>query len=98
MSLWASQDVEPVLLNDSLVDLRVVQVLRWPSDKGIIASLSLEEKMCWFAGQEPRYMIFLGNDPEFKRFWKRYYLRPLHLKRFFYRIKNVIRTYFRAQA
>lgn len=70
------------------VDLRVVQVLRWPVDKGIIASLTLEEKMCWYSGQEPRQMIYLGNDSEFKTFWKRHYLWPLHLKRFLYKLKG----------
>lgn len=75
-------------------DLKIIQVLRWPSDKGLIASLTLEEKMCWFAGQDPRHMVWLGQDAEFKKFWKKYYLRPLHLKRMFYRIKNAFRIFF----
>ena len=94
MSLWVSQVQLQV---DALsVDLKIVQVLVWPTDKAIIASLSLEEKICWYSGQNPRQLIFLGQDSQFKAFWKRHYLLPLHIKRLLYRIKNVLRTAFKS--
>lgn len=74
-----------------LTDLKTVQVLRYPEDKAFLATLSLEEKICWYSGQEPRYMIYLGNDPTFKRFWFWSYILPLRIKRFMYKIKNVLR-------
>ena len=79
-------------MKDSMVDLTRVQLLRFPEDKAIIAQLDLLEMQCWYAGQEPRHMIYLGNSIEFKRFWKLHYLLPLKIKRFIYRIKALFRA------
>ena len=70
------------------VDLRVIQVLKWPIDKDILASLDLIELQCWWAGQGHREMVFLGHDPEFRRFWNKVYMRPLHRKRFWFKIRK----------
>lgn len=79
------------LMNADVVDLKKVQLLRWPSDAATIAQLDLIEMQCWYAGQEPRYMIYLSLNKEFVRFWNRHYLWPLKIKRFLYRIKAIFR-------
>ena len=71
---------------ENTIPFEHLNTLKWPADKRTIARLPLEEMVCWYAGQEPRYMVFLGQDSEFKKFWKRHYLRPLHLKRFWFKI------------
>jgi len=75
-------------------DLKVINVLMWPLDASIIASLSLEEKIVWYSGQDPRYLVYLAQDPSFKRFWARHYLAPLHFKRWMYRTKNAFKRFF----
>lgn len=75
----------------SAVDLSKVQLLKWPRDASTIAQLDLIEFQCWFAGQPPRDMVFLGQNPKFRRFLKIHYLWPLKAKRMVYRIKSRIR-------
>lgn len=72
-------------------DLRSVQLLKYPQDASVIAQLDLIELQCWYAGQEPRQMIYLAQTKEFRRFWARHYLWPLKIKRFMYKIKGVLR-------
>jgi hypothetical protein len=81
---------EALLLNVD-VDLKHVQLLRYPEDASLLASLSLIEKQMWYAGQEPRHMIYLSLNPQFKRFWKIHYLWPLKIKRMLYKIKAVFK-------
>jgi len=64
--------------------------LKWPEDKATLRLLSLDEKVFWFASQDPRSIIYLAQTPDFKRFWYWNYLFPLKLKRFVYRIKHVL--------
>jgi hypothetical protein len=71
------------------IDLTKVQLLKWPEDASTIAQLSLIEKQCWYAGQEPRKMVYLGQNREFVRFWKFSYLYPLKVKRMFYKMKHM---------
>ena len=70
-----------------------MNVLHFPQNKEKIASLSLDEKMEWYAyliqsaaqaGSIPMEL----TTPEFKRFCKWKVLIPLKIKRFFYRVKN----------
>ncbi len=61
---------------------------RFPEDKKDIARLSYDEKMEWYATRDAKDMVFLGNDPEFKRFWKWRVLIPVRIGRMYYRIKN----------
>jgi hypothetical protein len=75
------------------VDLTKVQLLKWPQDASIIAQLDLVELQCWYAGQDSREMIFLAQNPNFKRFWYWTYLVPLRIKRFIFKIKAVLRFY-----
>jgi hypothetical protein len=72
------------------IDLKHVQLLKWPEDSSTIAQLSLEEKIMWYSGQEPRHMVYLGNSPAFKRWWHWHYMMPLKLKRFAYKLKNLV--------
>jgi hypothetical protein len=74
------------------VDLRSVQLLKWPTDASIIAQLDLIEMQCWYCAQDPRSMIWLGQNKEFKRFWFRHYLLPLRIKRVVYKLKHLFMT------
>jgi hypothetical protein len=60
----------------------------FPQDRKAISKLTLDQKMEWYLTREPRTMVFLGNDQDFKRFWKWTVLVPMKLKRLYYRIKN----------
>lgn len=71
-------------------DLRIIQVLTWPTDKAVLATLSLEELICWYSGQDHRAMVFLGQNQEFVHFWKWHYMYPLKLKRWWFRVKKVL--------
>lgn len=73
------------------VELKYVQLLKYPQDASTIAQLSLEEKICWYSGQDPRRMVYLAQDARFVRFWKMYYMWPLKLKRFVFKIKALLR-------
>lgn len=64
------------------------KVLVYPSDAKLIAMLSLEAKIAWYASQEPRQMVYLGQQEEFQRFWFWCYIMPLRFKRALYRLKN----------
>jgi hypothetical protein len=93
MSLWASAqraewEHNPLNVND--VDLGIVHHLTFPQDRNIIKDLSLEEKICWYAGQHPKHLIYLAQNPEFVAFWKRYYMRPLHMKRLWWKLKKIL--------
>lgn len=67
---------------------RQLRSLQFPRDRSIIARLSYDQKMEWYATRDPRDLAFLGNDKEFERFWKWRVVVPLKLKRFFYRVKS----------
>jgi hypothetical protein len=71
-------------------DLRHVQLLKWPEDRSVIAQLDLIGLQCWYAGQDPRHMIYLAQNKEFRRFWNQYYMWPLRIKRFMFKIKHVL--------
>lgn len=62
--------------------------LEFGKHRGQIAALSLQDKMAWYAMQNPQEIISLGNNPEFQRFWKWRVLLPIKLKRFYFRAKN----------
>lgn len=66
--------------------------LKFPEDGMKIARLSLLNKQVWIAAQDPQHLIDLMLDDKFKRFWWRYYILPLKIKRFFYKFKfwNVV--------
>lgn len=75
----------------AVIDLHVLPLLKYPEDASVIATLSLEDKIYWYSSQDPRAMIFLAQNPKFKRFWYWSYLVPLRMKRFAYRIKSVLK-------
>ncbi len=60
----------------------------FPKDKKKISKLSLDDKLEWYASQNPQDMVFLGNNPDFQTYWKLHALFPMKLKRFYYRVKN----------
>lgn len=60
----------------------------FPENKRKIARLSYDQKMEWYQSRDPKDMVWLGNDPEFQRFWKWNVVIPVKLRRLFYRIKN----------
>ncbi len=64
-----------------------VRDLEFPRDWKKIAFLNLNAKMVWWAAQDPQDMIDKGLETQFRRFWFRYYLLPLKIKRFLYRFK-----------
>lgn len=71
------------------IDLKHVQLLKWPEDSSTIGQLSLIEMQCWYAGQDAREMVYLGQNREFVRFWRMHYLWPLKLKRMLYKLKYI---------
>jgi hypothetical protein len=60
----------------------------FPQARKKIAKLSYDQKMEWYATRSPEEMVFLGNSPEFKAFWKVHVLWPLKARRFWYRLKS----------
>lgn len=70
------------------IDLTKVQLLQWPQDKETLAQLSLIELQCWMAGQDPRALVYLGQDPNYKKWIYWHYLMPLKIKRMFYKVKR----------
>jgi len=63
--------------------------LKWPEDRQTLAQLSMSELIMWYAGLDPRELVYMGQTAEFQRFWFRHYLLPLRIKRFFYKIKGI---------
>ena len=45
------------------IDLTKVQLLKYPEDAATLRLLSLEEKICWYSGQDPKMMIILRQQP-----------------------------------
>lgn len=73
----------------SLVSLkRPIEQLKWPQDRVVLALLPLSALQTWYAAQEPRRMVFLGNDPSFKRFWHFAYILPTRFRRYLLKIKH----------
>lgn len=78
--------------NESPRDLtQDVSFLKWPEDKASLACLNSSELILWYASQEPRQAVWMGQDPEFKKFWYRKYLLPLRLKRLLYKYTKWVR-------
>lgn len=69
-------------------DLTKVKLLKWPEDATSIAQLDIIEMQCWIAGQDPRALIYLAQNPKYIRFMRIHYLWPLQLKRFIYKVKR----------
>ncbi len=86
------QNIERLIGSIQKIDykdfLPLLNELKFPEDKKRIAALSHDEKMEWYATRDAQEMVWLGNDPEFKRFWKWNVMMPMKIKRLFYRIKN----------
>jgi hypothetical protein len=61
---------------------------KFPEHKKQIARLTYDQKMEWYSSRKPEEMIWLGNDPAFKRFWKWHVVIPVRFRRWLYRIKN----------
>lgn len=68
-------------------DFTGLKELSFPRDAMRLCWLSLAEKQVWYASRDPQEMITLSLDPQFKRFWQRFYSRPLKLKRALYKLK-----------
>ena len=62
---------------------------KFPEQKRKIARLTYDQQMEWYAYNCAQEMIFLGNDPEFKRFWYWNIVIPVRIRRMYYRIKNL---------
>jgi len=73
-----------------MLDSETYAFLKWPQDKLTLKQLSLDEKIFWFASQDPRSVIYLAQTPDFKKFWYRHYILQLKLKRFAYKIKSFL--------
>lgn len=77
-------------MSNEIVSFQVIGRLKWPEDAAAISMLDLIEKQVWYSSQDPRAMIYLGNNPQFKRWWKLHYMFPLKLKRLFYKLKSFV--------
>lgn len=66
-----------------------IESWKYPKDASKIAPLSISDFQYWYALQDPKEMVFLGQNREFKRFiWKNYTWK-VKLLRLYYRIKNI---------
>lgn len=64
--------------------------LRYPRDRFKLALLSIPAFQEWYMAQDPREMIFLGNDPKFKRFMFWAYVWKVGLRRWVFKIRRAI--------
>jgi hypothetical protein len=65
-----------------------VENLKWPENRLQLALLSIQNLEAWYAAQDPKQMIFIGNTPEFKRFWHWSYVLPVRFYRKLLKIKH----------
>jgi len=64
---------------------------KYPKDASRIARLSITGFQMWYASQDAKEMIFLGQFAEFKRFIFWHYTWKVKLLRLYYKIKRFFR-------
>jgi hypothetical protein len=69
--------------------LDTIAKLVWPKDAKAIGALSITDFQAWYCSNDMKYMIFLGQDPAFRRFIWRHYTVKVKLLRLYYRIKHL---------
>ena len=65
-----------------------IQNLIWPKNSYLIGRLSIEEFQQWYLSQNAEHMVFLGQDPKFKRFIFWNYTIFVKALRLWYKIKR----------
>lgn len=78
------------LLKPHLMTILEVQQLKWPQNRTELGWLSITEMQVWYSTQDMRYMVFLGQDRDFRRFLYWHYTLPVKLLRLYYKIKRII--------
>jgi len=68
-----------------------LESLKWPQDRELLASLSIQELQAWISMQDARQLIFVGQTKEFQHFIRWNYLYPVKLLRFWYRFKRIFK-------
>lgn len=68
-------------------DFSHIKELKFPRDATRLCFMTLEEKAVWYASQDPQDVIDLAGSKQFQVFWRRFYARPLKLKRGLYKLK-----------
>jgi len=67
--------------------------LKWPDNRFKLALLGPYRLQLWYAIQDPRAMIFIGQTQDFRRFWLIFYIIPIKFMRFGLKIKRFFTTY-----
>ena len=74
------------LLKDH-ADFSRFKSLKFPRDAFLICWMTLEQKQVWYASCDPQELISLAQNKQFLTFWRRFYTRPLKIKRALYKLK-----------
>lgn len=62
--------------------------LKYPQHRFLLALLSITALQTWYAAQDARAMVFLGQSDDFVRFWYYAYVLPVRFRRFLLKIKR----------
>ena len=73
---------------NSLIKAHRISSLRYPQDRWQLAFLPLEALQTWYAAQDAREMVYLGQSEDFQRFWHIVYVLPTRFYRFLLKIKR----------
>jgi hypothetical protein len=96
--LILSADIQRESMNDGTEIFQgSVPYLKWPQDRLLMGLLSISELQAWYASQDPREMIFLGQEPAFQRFIFWHYTLPVKGLRTLYKIKRILKSVFSFQ-
>lgn len=76
------------VVTPELMAARRIQALKWPRDAAQIARLPLESFQVWVSGIDPRELIFLAQNPVYKRFVWRHYLLPVRILRLWLKVRR----------
>jgi hypothetical protein len=67
-----------------------IEQLSWPKNARELRHMSIEQWQAWYLSQDPTYMVFLGQNKEFKRFVFYNYTLPVKCLRLYYKIKRFL--------
>lgn len=65
-------------------------LLKYPEDRARLTLLGPERFQMWYAAQNARQMIYLGNNAKFKRFVWWAYTWKVSALRFWFKIKQTV--------
>jgi hypothetical protein len=89
-----SVSVEPTI-SEALLQAQRLALLKWPQNRIQLAQLSISDMQVWLSTLDPRELVFLGQNPTFKRFLMVHYLWPVRALRFLLKIKSSVKGWMR---